>query len=270
MKPGMVCGNFISASTGFLFASTGHSNPGLLLGSASGISLLVASACILNNVIDRDIDLLMQRTRSRPVASGRIPARHAMLLSAAAACAGTFLLGPGLPLALVLSGHFVYVILYSLLLKRRTSHAILMGSLAGATPPLAGYCAGAGGIDTAAILLFLLYFLWQIPHFISIAIFRIEDYAAASIPVLPIQIGIPSAKTRLALWIVPFSFSAILPAVLGHAGRFYFLAAIALCMTWMTMALTPVKNVRAWAVRMFIFSIFILFSLNLTIFLDRN
>ena len=192
-----------------------------------------------------------------------------MLLSAAAACSGMFLLGPGLALALVLCGFFVYVVLYSLLLKRRTSHATLMGSLAGATPPLAGYCAASGGIDTAAILLFSLYFLWQIPHFLSIAIFRIEDYAAASIPVMPIQIGIPSAKSRLALWIVPFSFAAILPAVLGHAGTFYMLAAITLCLIWITLALIPEKNDKTWSVRMFVFSIFILFSLNLTIFLDR-
>jgi heme o synthase len=200
IKPGIVAGNLLSAAAGFLLAAGSPTDWRLLAATLAGVALVIASACVVNNVLDRDLDRVMARTRTRALAAGTLQPRAAILYAAALGIAGgTVLLARDnlLTFALVLGGYAVYVGLYTVYLKRRSPWATAVGSLAGAAPPLAGYCAAAGGLGAGAAWLALAFCLWQIAHFHAIAIRRLEDYRAAAIPVWPLRRGVAAARRQM-------------------------------------------------------------------------
>jgi protoheme IX farnesyltransferase len=200
IKPGIVAGNLLSVAAGFALASAGPPDWRLLAETLAGVALVIASACVLNNVADRDLDRIMARTRMRALAAGRLPPRAAVLYAAALGVAGGAILlicDNRLSFALVLGGYTVYAGLYSVYLKRRSAWATAVGSLAGAAPPLGGYCAASGSLDGGAMLLGLAFCLWQIAHFHAIAIRRLEDYRAAAIPVWPLSRGLAAARRQM-------------------------------------------------------------------------
>ena len=192
-KPGMVLGNLISAAAGFFLASKGRvDGAALSLATLIGISLVVASGCVFNNCVDRKIDRKMVRTRNRALAKGVIslksPVSYATILGIAGMallCAATNLL----TVVITLAGLVIYVVVYSLYMKRSSVYSTLIGSLAGAAPPLAGYCAVTGSFDLGALILLSIFTLWQMPHCYAIAVYRLDDYTAAGIPVLPVKHG---------------------------------------------------------------------------------
>ena len=183
-KPRIIMGNIITASAGFALASRGSINFLLLLVTFIGLALVIASACVFNNYIDRNADKKMERTKNRPLATGLISPRRAITFALLLGLLGTFLLAffvNPLTAALALFGFFVYVILYSFS-KYYSIHGTLIGSVAGAMPPVIGYCAAANRFDMGALILFAMITIWQMPHFFSIAIYQLKDYAAASYP----------------------------------------------------------------------------------------
>ena len=148
-KPGIIAGNLISAAAGFFLASKGRIDGAALPATLIGISLVVASGCIFNNCVDREIDRKMIRTQNRALARGLIKLKVAVSYAAILGLAGLALLGAAtnlLAVSIVLAGLVIYVGVYSLYLKRNSVYAALIGSLAGATPPLAGYCAVTGRV----------------------------------------------------------------------------------------------------------------------------
>ena len=166
-KPGIVLGNLITAAAGFMLASKGHIDTALLFSMLMGLSLVIASGCVFNNCIDRNMDKKMIRTKHRALAQGLISPGAALLYGTLLGIAGmTLLFNTTNPLCgiIVLAGFIVYVVLYSLYLKPRSVHSTLIGSLAGAAPPLAGYCAVSNRFDTGALILLLIFGLWQMPH----------------------------------------------------------------------------------------------------------
>ena len=192
-KPGIVLGNLISVAAGFFLASKGRIDTAVLIPTLIGMSFVVASGCVLNNWIDRKIDQKMIRTRNRVLATGRMTPGVAVFYGSLLGIAGAVLLWMStnpLCVAVVLAGFMIYVGLYSLYLKRHTVYSVLIGSLAGAAPPLAGYCAISNRFDMGALIVFSIFSLWQMPHSYAIAIFRYKDYAAAAIPVLPVKQGL--------------------------------------------------------------------------------
>jgi len=206
-KPGIIFGNLISVIGGFLLASKGSIDYTLFLASLVGVSLVVASGCVFNNVIDRDIDIKMERTRNRVLVKGLISAKVSLVYATALGIAGFALLYFGAnPLAMWLAvmGFVVYVGVYSLYMKRNSVYGTLIGSLSGAAPPVIGYCAVTNQFDAGALILLAIFSLWQMPHSYAIAIFRFKDYQAANIPVLPVVKGISVAKK---------SYYAIYPGV---------------------------------------------------------
>ena len=143
-KPAIISANLIAAAAGFFLASEGRMDIALLLPTLMGISLVIAAACVFNNCIDRDMDRKMMRTCRRVIASGRMSPRVAVLYGALLGMAGTTLLlwaTNSLCVFVVLTGLIIYVVVYSLWLKRRSVYGTLVGSLAGAAPPIAAYCA---------------------------------------------------------------------------------------------------------------------------------
>lgn len=182
-KPGIVLGNALPAAAGFLFASQGHVDWTLFVEMLLGLSLVIASAATLNNYLDRDIDATMERTRNRALVVGSISPTRALLFGFVLLACGTFVLGTAHMLVLytALFGFVVYVFFYTPR-KRRSRYALYVGALAGATPPVVGYVAVTNAFDWYAFALFAFLFLWQIPHFLAIAMYRWDEYKAAHIP----------------------------------------------------------------------------------------
>jgi len=185
-KPGIVYGNALVAAAGFAYAAAGTFDWLLCAYLLLGLSLVIASACVCNNYYDRDIDKKMPRTANRPIASGHIQRRPALVFAALLGIAGALLLFflTTLPAFFVaLAGWGLYVLAYTPL-KHVTPHALWVGALAGATPPVVGYAAVTGALDITALWLFIFLFVWQVPHFLGIAAYRYDEYAAAGVPLL--------------------------------------------------------------------------------------
>ena len=166
-KPGIIMGNLFTAAGGFALASRGHFNVWPFLATLEGLALIIASACIFNNYIDRTLDGKMERTKNRPLVRGVVSPRNAIITATVLGIIGTLtlvLFTNILTGGLALFGLFVYVVLYTFL-KPHTMHVILIGSIAGAIPPVVGYSAATCTLDGAALILFFMIALWQMPHF---------------------------------------------------------------------------------------------------------
>jgi protoheme IX farnesyltransferase len=265
IKPGIIMGNAITAIGGFALASRGNIDFGLFLAVLAGLSSIIASGCVFNNYIDRDADKKMTRTQKRPFATGTISSRSGILFALFLGFLGTFLLLICVNLlttAIALCGFFVYVALYSFL-KYRTVHATLVGSIAGAVPPVVGYCAVSNHFDTGALILFIMIDLWQMPHFFAIAIYRLDEYAAALIPVLPVKKGIAVTKVQMLCYVAAFAISSLMPTAFGYTGLAYAITAAVLGLIWLWLSIQGLKadNDQLWARKMFLFSLVVITTL---------
>ncbi|MFP1945572.1 heme o synthase [Lonsdalea quercina] len=273
-KPGIIFGNLISVIGGFLLAANGSIDYPLFIATLFGVSLVVASGCVFNNVIDRDIDKKMERTKNRVLVKGLISLKVTLAYAALLGIAGFALLYVAAnPLAMLLAviGFVVYVGVYSLYMKRHSVYGTLIGSLSGAAPPVIGYCAVSNQFDAGALILLLIFSLWQMPHSYAIAIFRFKDYQAANIPVLPVVKGISVAKHHITLYILAFMIATLMLSLGGYAGYKYLVVAAAVSLWWLGMALSGYKNLnddRLWAKKLFVFSIVAITSLSVMMSID--
>lgn len=272
VKPGIVTGNLISTAGGFLLGARGTVDIRLLAAAITGVALVVAGGCVFNNVIDRDIDALMSRTASRPMVTGEVGVATATAYGAALSAAGLLLMmliAGRLAATVAAAGLVIYVGPYSLWFKRRSPVGVIVGSFAGATPPVIGYAAATGRLDGAAALLFLMFALWQIPHSDAIAIVRRADYAAAGVPVHPVRHGVAATKLRIVLVIATFGLASVLLPFAGFAGGAYLGAAV-LCGTgWLAVALSGrTADDGRWARRIFLASLACLLVLCLMMAVD--
>ncbi|WP_416776705.1 heme o synthase [Xenorhabdus budapestensis] len=272
-KPGIIFGNLISAIGGFLLASKGVIDYPLFFATMVGVSLVVASGCVFNNYIDRDIDRIMERTKERVLVKGLINPKISLIYASVLGIVGIVLLyvaANALAMQLALIGFVVYVGVYSLYMKRKSIYGTLVGSLSGAAPPVIGYCSVTGQFDTGALILLLIFSLWQMPHSYAIAIFRFKDYQAANIPVLPVIKGISVAKNHITLYILAFMVATLMLAISGYAGYKYLIVAAAVSIWWLGMALSGYKttNDHIWARKLFVFSIVAIMSLSVMMSVD--
>ncbi|MBX4191600.1 MAG: heme o synthase [Candidatus Doudnabacteria bacterium] len=268
-KPGIIYGNAITAIGGFFLAVNSKVDFNLFFCMLFGLAFVIASACVFNNYIDRDIDLMMARTKNRAMAKQTIPAFNALLFGGILGVIGFFLLWFGTnPLALLLAfvGFVVYVFMYTFL-KRRTTHATLVGSISGAVPIVVGYCAVTGKFDIVAVLLFAIMTVWQMPHFYSIAIYRQDDYEKAKIPVLPIVKGAFVTKIQILCYIIAYMMLVILLALFDNVGDIYLALMVTLVGYWLwlgTQGLDDGSN-QQWAKKMFRFSLIVLLAFSMMI-----
>ncbi|MBC8949181.1 MULTISPECIES: heme o synthase [Xenorhabdus] len=274
-KPGIIFGNLISAIGGFLLASKGVIDYPLFFATMAGVSLVVASGCVFNNYIDRDIDRIMERTKERVLVKGLIDPKISLIYASVLGIVGIVLLYVAanvLAMQLALIGFIVYVGVYSLYMKRKSVYGTLVGSLSGAAPPVIGYCAVTGHFDTGALILLLIFSLWQMPHSYAIAIFRFKDYQAANIPVLPVIKGISVAKNHITLYILAFMVATLMLTISGYAGYKYLIVAAAVSIWWLGMALSGYKTSddRIWARKLFLFSIVAIMSLSVMMSVDST
>ncbi|TBM32506.1 protoheme IX farnesyltransferase [Hafnia paralvei] len=273
-KPGIIFGNLISVIGGFLLASKGSLDVPLFIATMVGVSLVVASGCVFNNYIDRDIDKVMERTKNRVLVKGLIAPKVTLTYATMLGLAGVALLYVAAnPLAALLAviGFIVYVGVYSLYMKRHSVYGTLIGSLSGAAPPVIGYCAVSNEFDAGALILLAIFSLWQMPHSYAIAIFRFKDYQAANIPVLPVVKGISVAKNHITLYIVAFMVATLMLSLGGYAGYKYLVVAAAVSVWWLGMALSGYKKAvddRVWARKLFVFSIVTITCLSVMMSVD--
>lgn len=271
-KPGIIMGNLIAAVAGFALPSKGHFDALVFLAMFTGLGMIIGSACVFNNYIDLDADSKMARTKNRPLVQGLISGKaaigFAMILglfgfSLLAFCTNwlaTFVAG---------IGFFIYVVLYSHW-KYHNSLATLVGSVSGAIPPVVGYCAASNVFDLGAALLFLILFTWQMPHFFSIAMFRMRDYKAAGIPVLPLEKGVRAAKLQTVYYILAFFFAELSLFVFGYAGLFYIAAGGGLTLLWLWLSIQGFQAADdvLWAKKMFRLSLLIITVISFAISME--
>jgi protoheme IX farnesyltransferase len=273
-KPGIVCGNLIAATGGFLLASGGQIDFAFLSATLLSISLIVASACVFNNCIDRDLDGKMGRTRNRVLPQGLMSQQAALCYGSILGLTGFSLLVAAanvLSFVVVLGGFAIYVVIYSLYLKRNSYSATIIGSLAGAAPAVAGYCAVRGRFDPGAAVLLLIFCLWQIPHSYAIAINRLEDYRVAAIPVLPLKLGTAAARRHIIGSILAFTAATLLLTFCGYTGYGYLTAATVLGLSWFFIAWTgPAFDERLWGKKLFSFSLLCIVILSVMMAVDST
>jgi protoheme IX farnesyltransferase len=253
----------------FLAASIVPFSVAALIGVVVGIALIIASACVFNNILDRDIDKHMKRTKKRDVASGVISVPKALVFGSVLGLVGfvaILLLTNVLTFTLGVVAFVWYVVIYGYA-KRTTVMSTIIGGVAGALPPVAGYTALTGKIDAAAVILFLILFFWQMPHFYAIAMFRRSDYASAKLPVWSVKYGMKSAKKQILIFAIVYAISAGLLYVFGYTHIVYLVVSTALSAYWLHQGISFYKKVddEKWARKMFGASLLVLLSMCLLI-----
>lgn len=271
-KPGIVFGNIITTAAAFLLASKGHFHLGLFLATLIGLSFIMASACVFNNFIDRSYDQKMERTKHRPLVTGAISLKNALIFANTLLGLGTLSLAlytNALAVTVALIGFVVYVLMYSFW-KYKSVYGTLIGSVAGAVPPIVGYCAVSHTFDLGAWLLFAILVLWQMPHFYAIALYRLSEYKAANIPVLPLKKGTLTTKVHMLLYILAFMGTCALLTFFGYTGYAYLGATLLLGGVWLLLSVKGFKatNDKLWAKGMFRFSLVVIMALSLMISVD--
>lgn len=267
VKPGIIFGNLITALAGFGLASKAGYDFCLAGAMLLGLSLVIGSACVFNNYLDRFIDQKMTRTKKRPLATGVITTKRALLFGSVLGILGVLILSlftTVLATELAVCGALIYVLVYSCL-KKKSYLATEIGSIAGALPPVVGYTTVTGLLDIQALLLFLIVVFWQMPHFFAIALLRKDEYQAAAIPVLPLKKGIQNTKIKMLVYVALFTVTSLL-LPLGYL----FSALIALpgaYWLWLCYQGFSCKKDEVWAKKMFRFSLIVilLFSIILSL-----
>ncbi|USN97001.1 MAG: protoheme IX farnesyltransferase [Candidatus Nomurabacteria bacterium] len=265
IKPGITLSNSMTAAAGFFLAASQFGfSWSRFAGTIGGVALIIASACVVNNIYDRNIDAKMSRTKGREIASGHITLQMAALYAMALGSLGLWLLYTFTNQTTVLLGllsYFWYVVVYSVA-KRTTPLSTVIGAVCGALPPMAGYAALAGKIDDTAWVLFWVLMVWQLPHFYAIAIFRENDYRKANLPVWSVLLGAENTKAQILFWVAVFTIVVALPSVIGATGNIYLTVMLALSVYWLAQGVWYYRREKTdrWAKRMFGISLVVLLT----------
>jgi heme o synthase len=240
-KPRIMSLLLLTGACGMFVGAGGVPPLGDLAAMLTGLALACGGASALNHVLDRDIDRLMgKRTRSRPVAAGRVPPARALEFGLALSAFSFVLLGSltnVLTAVLALVGNLFYVLVYTRWLKRSTPQNIVIGGAAGAVPPLVGWAAATGNLTLPALALFAIVFFWTPPHFWALALLIRRDYEAAGVPMLPVVRGERETVRQIVLYTLVLIGVTLVPVALGTLGVAYLIAALALGAAFLWLAL---------------------------------
>ncbi|MGN0936926.1 heme o synthase [Acinetobacter sp. YH12144] len=259
-KPGILFGNFVTALGGYFVAAQGSVDFLLLLLTLLGTLFVVASGCVINNVIDQDIDSKMQRTQNRAMVKKSISIPVALVFALVLGVIGFSILWfwvNAYAFLFAVIGFVVYVGFYSLWTKRTTIHQTIIGSLSGAAPPVIGYTAVANQFDLGALLIFIGYAFWQMPHSWGIAVYRFDDYKNAGIPILPVARSIHRTKFESLVYVILFCITMNGLFFFGYANWIYIIVLNALSLYWIYLTIQGFKaeDDQIWAKQYFMFSV---------------
>ncbi len=261
MKMGIVNSNSLTTFTGFWLALhfnglSFSDNWGKMIFTMLGSALIIAGSCTLNNYIDRDIDPLMERTKNRPTVTGKFKGSFVISFGSILLLLGFTSLLLATPMAALIGfiGTFTYVVLYSLWTKRTYTLNTVIGSVSGAVPPLIGWAAVDSNLGYMAWMLFLLMFIWQIPHFLALAMKRVEEYRKAGIPMLPVVHGFEMTKRQIIIWITCL---LPLPFYMHELGTVFMVIGTVLNVGWLALGIYGfrMKDDIKWSIQMFVYSL---------------
>ena len=272
-KPRVVALITFTAVVGTLLASPGAPPLEALVWGNLGIALAAACAATLNHVLDRRIDAQMARTRARPLPSGQLSERQALVFAAVLGVSAMAILAflvNLLTAVLTFLSLIGYAVVYTVWLKRATSQNIVIGGAAGAAPPVLGWAAVTNGIDPNALLLFLIIFVWTPPHFWALAIARRDEYARAGIPMLPVTHGVAHTRLQVLLYTVLLVVVTMMPFLTRMSGLIYLAAALVLNAGFLYYALALKISAREeLPMRVFRFSVTYLMWLFAALLVDH-
>ena len=272
-KPKVVALIVLTAVVGTLLATPGMPPLDALLLGNLGIGLAAASAATINQLLDQRIDAGMLRTRSRPLPTGGLTERQALVFAVVLGVASMAILGffvNALTAVLTFASLIGYAVIYTVWLKRATPQNIVIGGAAGAAPPVLGWAAVTGTVDPNALLLFLIIFAWTPPHFWALAIARRDDYAKVGIPMLPVTHGVEFTRLHVLLYTVIMVLATVMPYLTGMSGLIYLAGAVVLNTVFLYYAIELKRRpVPALPMKIFRFSIQYLMWLFLALLVDH-
>jgi protoheme IX farnesyltransferase len=273
-KPRVVALIVFTAVVGMLLAPDAARSADIVVVATLGIALAAASAAAFNHVLERRTDAAMARTRARPLPTHRLSVRHACVFASALAALSCAMLVLGVnPLTAVLTLCTLvgYSLVYTVFLKPRTPHNIVLGGAAGAAPPVLGWTAVTGTVGLDAMLLFLIIFLWTPPHFWSLALYREREYASAGLPMLPVTHGKAFTRASILVYTLALAACTLLPFAYGMSGLAYLLGAVVLDAAFVRLAWRLYREYSdPLAKATFRFSIQYLAALFALLLLDRH
>ena len=266
IKPGITLSNTFAAAAGyFLAVSMTGFRLTTMIGVLGGVALIIASACVINNMVDRDRDTKMKRTKGREIPAGNISLVAASIFSITLGFIGFGLLFAwtnALTVMLGVLAYVWYIVIYGIA-KRTTPLSTIIGGVCGALPPVAGYTAATNQLDATAWVLFALLMIWQLAHFYAIAIFRKDDYAEAGLPIWSVRYGTKSTKAQIFFWVVIVALTAPLLTLLGATGFTYLAVMIVLSLYWVYIGAkyySKLDDVK-WSRKMFGVSLIVLLAM---------
>ena len=240
-------------------AIAGDPSLGLIAITVLGGYLSAGAAGAVNHYFDRDIDALMPRTANRPVASGRVSPRAALIFGIVLCGLSFLLLGTAVNLlaaSLALSGFVGYVFVYTIWLKRRTPQNIVIGGAAGAVPPLVGWAAVTGGLTGLPVYLFAIVFFWTPPHFWALSLLMKDEYERVGVPMLPVVRGENETRKQILLYSVLLYAVSQLPFCAGGLGDVYLVSSLVLGAAFIGGAYVLYRRAdRRTALRLYLFSL---------------
>lgn len=272
-KPNVVLLMILTSAIGMFMAVPGMVPLDVLVLGNLGIALCAGAAAAVNHLVDQRVDQKMARTRSRPIAQGRVSNRQAALFALLMGGVGMSILLVWInPLTawLTFASLVGYAFVYTLFLKRATPQNIVIGGLAGAAPPLLGWTAVTGEIHGHALLLVLIIFAWTPPHFWALAIHRREEYAAVEIPMLPVTHGVEFTKLHILLYTIIMFLITLLPYATRMSGPLYLLGAVVLGVGFLYWAIVLMRGKNPDApMETFRYSIIYLMALFVVMLIDH-
>ncbi len=272
-KPRVVMLMLLTAIVGMQLAVPGFIPWNILCFGTLGIALSAGSAAVINHLADRKIDCKMARTERRPIPTGKVSPRAALIFAFILGVTGLsilyFLINPLTALFTFLT-QLGYAGIYTFYLKHNTSQNIVIGGLAGATPPLLGWTAAAGHLVPQSLLLVLIIFLWTPPHFWALAIHRYEDYKKSQVPMLPVTHGIAYTKRQIFLYTLLLIAATLLPYACGMSGLIYLVGVILLNVAFLIKVTQLMfSDNNAEGMKVFKFSIIYLMLLFVVLLVDH-
>ncbi|MCY9670295.1 heme o synthase [Paenibacillus alginolyticus] len=259
-KPRILQLNLFAAFGGYWLASKWMVEWSLLVWTLLGTALTMAASCVFNNIWDYKLDQKMNRTKERPLATGRLKTRDVVIYALTLGIAGEAILFWKVNVLcgwLGLIGMFVYIVIYTMWLKRTSTWSTSIGGMSGAIPPVIGYCAYTNEVDTGALLLFSLLFLWQPAHFWSLAIRRVEEYRAAGFPLLPVLKGIGRTKLQMIPYVALLFPTVILLYMYDYTGAVFLIVSLLASIVWLwhTLRGRTTMDTERWAKTNFLISV---------------
>lgn len=239
-KPRVVSLIVFTAVIGMLLATPGAVPAQILLAGTLGIALVAGAAAAVNCLVEQNIDAVMLRTRWRPLPRGELTGLQTLVFAGVVGGFGLWLLANfvnPLTMWLTLATFVGYAIVYTVILKPATPQNIVIGGASGAMPPVLGWAAVTGEVNTDAMLLFLIIFAWTPPHFWALALYRTADYAKAGLPMLPVTHGKEYTRLQVLLYTFILFAVSLLPYAIRMSGLPYLVAACALGAVFLTYAI---------------------------------